>query len=310
MKPGRIWQEMQEKELRIKELIDNIKHNCLNDDTEVNAIIRSLRVSAEDTEHILIRAATEQGIDSGHLTATAIIPVPRELIDLLGEDTFVIVPLYSPGRSLGVIIADHFVTRQPITGELIDALESFASQASLAIEHCHLYMDMENKITQLEAMAHELEKNKDLLVEAERFSALGHMAAQLVHNIRNPITTIGGTARLLARKTDDPDQLKFLNMMIGEAAKIEETLQDLFSFVEQETPVKNTGPALSDDPQIPGHVLQFPAETAHPSRADPAGTRPDRQGRSAPVPPDAGPPDPQCGRGHARRRQPDHRSRI
>jgi len=234
---GRIWQEMQEKELRIKELIDNIKHSCVNGDTEVNSIIRSLRVSAKDTEHILIRAALNREsilVSDGHCDY----PVPRELLHLLNEDTFVIVPLYSPGRSLGVIIADHFVTRQPITGELIDALKSFASQASLAIEHCHLYMDMENKIKQLEAMAHELEKNKDLLVEAERFSSLGHMAAQLVHNIRNPITTIGGTARLLARKSDDPDQLKFLNMMIGEAAKIEETLQDLFSFVALEKAVK------------------------------------------------------------------------
>jgi signal transduction histidine kinase len=59
------------------------------------------------------------------------------------------------------------------------------------------------------------------------------MATQLAHNIRNPITSIGGTARLLARKKDDPDWLKFLNMRTHEAAKIENIVEDLFSFVEQ-----------------------------------------------------------------------------
>lgn len=229
---GRIWGEMQANELHMTEIIENIKDSCLNRDTEVNAIARSLRIKADDEEHLLIRAARER--KSIHVVdGRCEYPVPPELIELLRENTFVVVPLYSSGRSLGVIIADHFVTREPITPSLISALESFASQASLAIEHCNLYMNMEKKIRELENLTHELEKNKDLLVEAERYAALGHMASQLVHNIRNPVTTIGGTARLLARKTTEPEWRKFLNMMTSEATKIEETLQDLFTFVEK-----------------------------------------------------------------------------
>ena len=238
---GRIWHDMHKENLRISKLIDQIKDNSPGSDSEVNATIRSLRIDANDADHLLIRAVKKR--QSIHvIDGKCDFPVSSDLIELLQEDTFVVVPLYSPGRSLGVIIADHFVTREPISESLISALESFASQASLAIEHCHLYMDMETKIRELETMAHELEKNKDLLVEAERFSALGHMAAQLVHNIRNPITSIGGTARLLARKNDDPEQLKFLNMMTSEAAKIEETLQDLFSFVDPEVPTRDQTP--------------------------------------------------------------------
>jgi len=238
---GRIWHEMKEKNLSINQLIDNIKADCFTRDAEVNLIIQSLRISASETDHILIRATTDRR--SMHvINGQCEFPVSPDLIRLLREDTFVIVPLYSPGRSLGVIIADHFVTREPISKDLIKALESFASQASLAIEHCNLYMAMENKINELEAVSHELEKNKDLLVEAERYSALGHMSAQLVHNIRNPITSIGGTARLLSRKTSDPELLKFLNMMMVEAEKIEETLKDLFSFVDQKTPARENAP--------------------------------------------------------------------
>lgn len=229
---GRIWQEMRSTNLRFHDIIDSIKDHCFQEDSEVNRIARALRVDADDSDHLLIQSAKERrtiNVVNGQSDRK----VPLELIGLLEEDCFVVVPLYSPSRSLGVIIADQFVTGDRIDSELIHALESFASQASLAIEHCRLYTAMESKIHELETVTHELEKNKDLLVEAERYSAVGHMATQLAHNIRNPITSIGGTARLLARKTDDPEWLKFLNMMTREAAKIENTVEDLFSFVEQ-----------------------------------------------------------------------------
>ncbi|MEA2114296.1 MAG: response regulator [Thermodesulfobacteriota bacterium] len=238
---GRIWQEMRSSNLCFHDIIDSIKDHCFQEDSAVNRIARALRVEADDSDHPLIRAVTERktiNVVNGQSDGE----VPPELIGLLEEDCFVVVPLYSPSRSLGVIIADQYVTGERIDSELILALESFAGQASLAIEQCRLYTAMEHKIQELETVTHELEKNKDLLVEAERYSAIGHMATQLAHNIRNPITSIGGTARLLVRKTDDPEWLKFLNMMTREAAKVENTVEDLFSFVEQVVPEKEKLP--------------------------------------------------------------------
>ncbi len=234
---GRIWHDIQARNLQFHDLIANIKKQSFGDDSEVNRIVQALYVPASDANHILNHATRErQSINV--VDGQSAWPVPPELLGLLQEESFVIVPLYSPSRSLGVIIADHFVTETPISEARIHDLESFASQASLAIEHCHLYMAMNNKIHELETVTHELEQNRDLLVEAERYSAVGHMAAQLAHNIRNPITSIGGTARLLARKTEDPDWLKFLNIMKNEVAKIETTLEDIFSFVETVQPEK------------------------------------------------------------------------
>lgn len=158
--------------------------------------------------------------------------VPPTLIDILGEMTFAVVPLYSPSRALGVMIVDNFVTGAKITQEDINGLEIFASQASLAIEHSHLYADMAEKIDALETVTQELERSKDLLIEAERTSAIGEMSAQLLHGIRNPLTSIGGTSRLLAKKVDDPYISNFLNVITKEASKIENILDDLFSFVE------------------------------------------------------------------------------
>ncbi len=229
---GRIWQEMDTRSLSFQDMIDSIKDHCFQQDSAVNRIAKALRVEVSDTEHILIRAAMDKRTINVRDGQGECGQAPVELMGLLEEDTFVIVPLYSPGHSLGVIIADHFVTGEETDDNLIEALESFAGQASLAIEHCNLYRSMKRKIKELEDVSHELEENKDLLVESERYSAIGHMAAELVHNIRNPITAIGGTARLLTKKIDDPGHLKFLNMMTRESAKIEHTLEELFCFVE------------------------------------------------------------------------------
>ncbi len=235
---GQIWSDMQEKKLSFLDIVHNIGASCAKDDVAVNAIIKYLKIPAGHREHILIKAATERRsilVTDGRNHDCL---VPGELLELLGYNSFVVVPLFSPGRSFGVIIADNFITQRVITAGSVQELEIFASQASLAIEQSHLYMDMERKIAQLEALTEELDKNKDLLVRAERYSALGQMAAQMMHAIRNPVTSIGGVSRLLARKVRDTEWHKYCSVIIKETERIETTLEDLFNFVAQTEVVK------------------------------------------------------------------------
>lgn len=226
----KIWGEMQEKGLDFFEIVHHARAcNIDNQNFGLNKLIKDLKVSTSDTENILIHSALERKsikVSGGTQNGFDL----SKVIQFLGTDEFVVVPLFSPRRSLGVIIADNLITRRPITDGYLGALELFSSQASLAIEHSMLYMDMQNTIAKLEGLNYELDKNKDMLIEAERFSALGHMAAQLVHNIRNPITAIGGIARILAKK-GGPEQAKYTDVMNKEISRLESTLEELFDFV-------------------------------------------------------------------------------
>ncbi len=238
---GRIWSELRDRKLDFLEIVQNIKESCRNGDTKVTQRIKSLQVPVSDSEHILIRSARERRtilVENGQSD----VEVDRDLINLLDEDTFVIIPLFSPSKSLGVIIADHFVTRRPISRNHIRSLEIFANQASLAIDHSRLYLEMEAKISELENVTRELEKNKDLLVESASYSALGQMSAQLVHVLRNPITSIGGAARILGKKIHDEKALEFVNMIINETSRLESTLADLFDFVSKPVVEKRCEP--------------------------------------------------------------------
>ena len=261
---GRIWGEMRERGMDFSQIVQDVRKVCGSDDRAINRVVRRLTVAATESENLLIKAArTRRSIlltrerngvplllakgwgdeltnaEGIHLPQGEPLPVPQDLLEILGEDSFVVVPLYSPGRAFGVIIADNYVTRRDISSVHVSALELFASQASLAIEQSHLHQEMQRKLAELEAIYQELNRSKDLLVEAERYSAIGQMAAQLVHTIRNPITSIGGVSRILAKKTSEESWQKYINVIIKETARLDTTLKDLSDFVSPAKLEKN-----------------------------------------------------------------------
>lgn len=231
----RVWSELQQKHLDFLGIVNEAKLCRVgNEDLGLNRLIKGLQIPLSDTSHILIRAALDRKsikVVDGKANGFDL----RGMAQLLGSDNFVVVPLYSPLRPLGVIIADNFITHQEISAGHVSALELFSSQASLVIEHTHLYMDMQKTIAKLEALNHELDKNKDMLVEAERFSALGHMAAQMLHTLRNPITSIGGVARIIAKKAQDEQLGQYADVVARETSRLETTLVDLFEFVKSQS---------------------------------------------------------------------------
>ncbi len=232
-----IWDEMVEKGIDFLDMVEGL-HDCAAHDNSINDIISQLQIPVSDDQHILIRSAMERRsflVTEGK----AEVEVDQDLLNLLTEGNFVVVPLFSPRAALGVIIADNYVTRNPIKKNDITILELFASQVSLAIEHSNLHSEMQDKISELQQVTHELDHNKDLLVEAERYSALGQMAAQMVHILRNPITSIGGVCRILSKKITNEEWSRYLDVMIKETARLEGTLGELFDFVSRAEPQKS-----------------------------------------------------------------------
>ena len=229
-----IWKEIKTENLDLQALFQKSSEDLKQTNGLVNKIVQTLEIPASQIDHPLIfSCASRRSILVEH--GRADVHIPEDLIATLNQDSFIIVPLFSPDRSLGVIIADNFITHKPIDDSDARALEIFAAQASLAIEHSRLYRDMQAKIEELELITEELEKNRDQLLESERFTVLGQMSAQLVHALRNPITSIGGTARLLGKRVSEQKNRRFLKVLTKESAKVESTLNDLFNFVSDTT---------------------------------------------------------------------------
>lgn len=69
-------------------------------------------------------------------------------------------------------------------------------------------------------------------LQKEKFAALGEMASEIAHEIRNPLVSIGGFARILLRqRADDDPNRRYLEMIAKETHHLEEILSGLLSYV-------------------------------------------------------------------------------
>ena len=86
-------------------------------------------------------------------------------------------------------------------------------------------------VEQLNAdLAESLENIKNIqekLIEAEKLSALGRLTAYIAHEIRNPLTAVGGFARRLDKKLPEESlEKEYLAVIIQEVARLEKILMD------------------------------------------------------------------------------------
>ncbi|HWT78563.1 MAG TPA: GAF domain-containing protein, partial [Candidatus Methylomirabilis sp.] len=139
----------------------------------------------------------------------------------LDVDEFASVPLVAKGKVLGVIVVDNKFNHKPITDDDLKFLLVFATQAGLAVETARVY-------TRLEEASLEMQRTHHQLLHRERLAALGEMAAHVVHEIRNPLVSIGGFARRLARRLLDREpEGQYAQIIAREVDRLERIVRDV-----------------------------------------------------------------------------------
>ncbi|MEW6427126.1 MAG: ATP-binding protein [Thermodesulfobacteriota bacterium] len=73
----------------------------------------------------------------------------------------------------------------------------------------------------------EEQRIQERLIQSERLAALGQMVAEIGHEIKNPLTTIGGFARQLQRKVEDETSRRKTELIVGEVERLERLLNEL-----------------------------------------------------------------------------------
>jgi signal transduction histidine kinase len=241
---GKVWTSLSQKKEPLLDLITQLKpppHSALN------SIVRGIQIPLEQEQCLLSRTVlegrpfntqpphSEEGwlktrCERGcHLGSEVGCYVGEHLSRDPRVYSFATVPLLGKGKVVGVILVDNLFNQKPITEEDIHFLSMFANQAGLAIENARLYRH-------LEEVHQELKETQTFLVHLEKMVALGKMSTAIAHEIKNPLTSIGGFARRLERSLpEDSQEKKYSQTIFKEVSRLEKILNDLLNYTQDES---------------------------------------------------------------------------
>ena len=213
-------------------MLMNDENNCLEYlhgmtlEGEIPPEIKNYRVSMNNTNNMFVRVASN-GLPE-------YIPKINES-NLKKEDVIVsygkpvsayIVPLSTSGKVVGVIAIDG-IGEHGVPKDTRESLDLFAPHIAIAIENARLYSELEEQMQ-------ELKKSHSLISRAERFSFLGHLAARLAHEIKNPLTAIETFLQMFPQKhNDEKFKNDFYKIAVEETKRVNSLISELLDLVKK-----------------------------------------------------------------------------
>jgi len=135
----------------------------------------------------------------------------------------------------GVLLADNSINQKPIEEEDVKLMQIFAHHVSTAIESSKLYQKLAEQVNKLEEANKRIAENTQRLLRAEKLSVLGEITSQVAHELRNPMTIIGGFARSLLKKKDAQDSdYEYMKIIAQETERVEKVLDNVLNFTKPE----------------------------------------------------------------------------
>ncbi len=141
----------------------------------------------------------------------------------------------SVGEIIGTVCSFHQQPRK-FTKEEIQIVELFAERAATAIDNYHLYQKQQQFNENLEAevtkRTEELRIVQAKLVEQERLAAIGEFSAMIVHEIRNPLTTMLMGLKYFRKTILTESAQERLALALSEASRLECLLSEILLYAK------------------------------------------------------------------------------
>lgn len=156
--------------------------------------------SAARKEMLLVRNARQEPL------------VDPRFLEILGVEEFLCVPLLAEDRIMGLIVLDNAFSRQPIEPKDVKLASLCGLMAGNYMYAAWLHNQM---------------------IEMERLAALGEMAVFITHQLRNPLTAIGGfTDQLLNGGVEETKKRRNLEIIQREIRRLEDVVTKLARFLK------------------------------------------------------------------------------
>jgi len=149
--------------------------------------------------------------------------------------SIIALPIRNKGRLIGVLELVNKRGFHPFNQEDLEFLTIAANQIGIAVANAKLYERLREKFTLTQA---ELKKAQELLLRTERLSALAELSQGVAHEVRNPVMSIGGFARRLKTRLHADKTLEsYVDIILTEAARLEQMVKDVEAYTAMPEPV-------------------------------------------------------------------------
>jgi diguanylate cyclase (GGDEF)-like protein len=136
---NRVWKRIEQEQMDLEDLISAYKFSKNTLESGFNQQVRRLKIPLDEQNGGLLALGVLDGMPL-YLTHETIQNYAHDsILQILKSEELVVVPLKAKNKVNGIILADNFITKEPITKDDIRMLTMLANQAGLAIENSQLY---------------------------------------------------------------------------------------------------------------------------------------------------------------------------
>lgn len=231
-----IWQEIAQDHRTLQDFLADYEHLPPPDERPLRELVEKLVFPLDEVDCLPMAAVVAH--ETVHVVDAEMDPrAPRQLRQLLGTDEFVVAPLVAREKIIGAAIADNRFTQQPINQGAIQLLTALANQAALAIDTATTFRRAKEDAERLDKALRALQEAEEEKLRTARLAAIGEITAIVAHEIRSPLSAIGGFARSIAREPELVERSKRnANIIVEEVARLERILGDLLAFSRPSEP--------------------------------------------------------------------------
>jgi two-component system NtrC family sensor kinase len=146
---------------------------------------------------------------------------------MIPHKSVLIQPMRWKGESIGGFALAWLKDHHRFTSDELRLTEAIAQQAAVASENSRLYEAEKQQVA-------ELKRTQAQLIQSTKLAAIGELAANIAHEINNPLTSVLGFASYLAEQVP-PGQpwREELDLIQEEAGRARDIVRDLLHFSRQ-----------------------------------------------------------------------------
>jgi len=145
----------------------------------------------------------------------------------LGIRSLIAIPLWSSNTLMAILSVVNKKGGDVFDKQDLRLFTVFSNLAGAALQNAFLYADLKHKIN-------ELSSTQQQLVHSSKMAAIGELAANVAHEINNPLTSVlGYTSHLLKTLKVPEESRQKLRMMEQETLRVRKIIRNLLDFSRQ-----------------------------------------------------------------------------